>query len=72
MVHYGGIFHKLVVAMSKTPAFQPINTIPIEALKRVRVLLSDIDDTLITDGRLTADAYCAMERLEKACIAVRR
>ena len=58
--------------MSKTPAFQPINTIPTEALKRVRVLLTDIDDTLTTDGRLTADAYCAMERLEKSCIAVRR
>ena len=70
MVHYGGNSRKLVVAMSKTPAFQPINTIPTEALKRVRVLLTDIDDTLTTDGRLTADAYGAMERLESACIAV--
>ena len=72
MVHYGRNSRKAVVAMSKTPAFRPINTIPIEALKRVRVLLSDIDDTLITGRRLTADAYCAMERLEKSCIAVRR
>ena len=72
MVQYSVNSRKAVVAMSKTPAFQPINTIPTDALKRVRVLLTDIDDTLTTDGRLTADAYGAMERLEKACIAVRR
>ena len=70
MVQYSANSRKSVVAMSKTPAFQPINTIPTDALKRVRVLLTDIDDTLTTDGRLTADAYGAMERLENACIAV--
>ena len=57
IVQYSANSRKSVVAMSKTPAFQPINTIPTEALKRVRVLLTDIDDTLTTDGRLTADAY---------------
>jgi len=33
---------------------------------RIRGLLFDIDETLTTDGKLTADAYCAMERLKRA------
>ena len=35
-----------------------------------RGLLCDIDDTLTTDGRLTAEAYGAMERLQRAGLAV--
>jgi HAD superfamily hydrolase (TIGR01484 family) len=34
--------------------------------QRIRGLLFDIDDTLTTDGRLTAEAYCAMARLKRA------
>lgn len=34
--------------------------------RRIRGLLFDIDDTLTTDGRLTAEAYGAMERLKNA------
>ncbi len=34
--------------------------------KRIRGLLFDIDDTLTTDGHLTAEAYGAMERLKRA------
>ena len=33
-------------------------------------MLTDIDDTLTTDGRLPADAYAALERLEQAGILV--
>ena len=33
---------------------------------RLRGLLFDIDETLTTDGRLTAEAYVAMERLKRA------
>jgi len=32
----------------------------------IRALLFDIDDTLTTDGRLTAPAYTALERLKRA------
>jgi len=32
----------------------------------VRALLVDIDDTLTTDGKLTAGAYAALERLKRA------
>ncbi len=56
--------------MSNKPAFQPLHTIPTESLKRVQVVLADIDDTLTTEGRLTAKAYGAIERLESAGIAV--
>lgn len=34
--------------------------------ERLRGLLFDIDDTLTTDGRLTAEAYAALERLKRA------
>ncbi len=34
--------------------------------RRIRGLLFDIDDTLTTEGRLTAEAYGAMERLKRA------
>jgi len=33
---------------------------------RIRGLLFDIDETLTTEGKLTADAYAAMERLKRA------
>ena len=34
--------------------------------RRLRGLLFDIDETLTTEGRLTAEAYTAMERLKRA------
>ena len=36
----------------------------------VRAVLVDIDDTLTTEGRLTADAYGALERLQGAGVRV--
>lgn len=42
---------------------------PLSALHdpgRIRGLLFDIDETLTTDGKLTAEAYGAMERLKRA------
>src|SRR5688572_11805751 len=36
----------------------------------VRAVLVDIDDTLTTEGRLTADAYAALERLQRAGVRV--
>jgi HAD superfamily hydrolase (TIGR01484 family) len=35
-------------------------------VRRLRGLLFDIDETLTTEGRLTAEAYAAMERLKRA------
>lgn len=39
-------------------------------MRRIRVVLTDIDDTLSTDGKITAAAYTAMERLQNAGIQV--
>ncbi len=42
---------------------------PLEALRdagRLRGLLFDIDETLTTEGKLTSEAYAAMERLQRA------
>jgi HAD superfamily hydrolase (TIGR01484 family) len=48
----------------------PLSDFPVEARRRIRGVLCDIDDTLTTAGRLTAGAYAAMERLEQAGLQV--
>jgi len=48
----------------------PLSEFPIKERRAVRGVLCDIDDTLTTDGRLTAVAYAAMERLQRAGLAV--
>lgn len=47
---------------------RPFSQILPETLANAGVLLFDIDDTLTTDGRLTADAYGALERAHAAGI----
>lgn len=39
---------------------------PAEVLRRIRIVLFDIDDTLTSHGRLTAAAYSALESLQAA------
>lgn len=39
-------------------------------LRNVRILLTDIDDTITSDGRLEADAYQALHRLKQMGLAV--
>jgi len=48
----------------------PLSEFPIKERRAIRGVLCDIDDTLTTDGRLTADAYTAMERLQQAGLPV--
>ncbi|MEP6998267.1 MAG: HAD hydrolase family protein, partial [Betaproteobacteria bacterium] len=45
---------------------RPLVAIPAAARAAMRGVLADIDDTLSTDGRITAVAYAAMERLRSA------
>jgi HAD superfamily hydrolase (TIGR01484 family) len=45
---------------------RPLATMPDDVRRAIRVVLTDIDDTLSTHGRLTAQAYAAMERLRAA------
>ncbi|NQW82330.1 MAG: HAD-IIB family hydrolase [Alcaligenaceae bacterium] len=49
---------------------QALQTMALSVAKQIRFVLTDIDDTVTTDGRLTADAYTALERLSSAGITV--
>src|SRR5206468_1722175 len=49
---------------------RPLADLPHAARRGLRGLLTDIDETLSTDGRLTADAYAALERLRAAGLLV--
>ncbi|RDD62464.1 HAD-IIB family hydrolase [Ferruginivarius sediminum] len=49
---------------------KPIASLTAAACSNLRLLLSDIDDTLTTDGRLTAEAYTALEALRNAGMRV--
>ncbi len=48
----------------------PVAAAPAARLAELRWVLTDIDDTLTTDGRLTAAAYAALERLAMAGVQV--
>src|SRR5215510_2350897 len=45
---------------------QPLDSFPVAARRGIRGVLADIDDTITTDGKLTAAAYDALERLQAA------
>lgn len=45
---------------------RPLSEFPLADRRKVRVILTDIDDTLTRDGRLPAMAYSALERLKEA------
>jgi HAD superfamily hydrolase (TIGR01484 family) len=49
---------------------RPFSRCPDAALKRLRFVFTDIDDTLTSEGQLTAEAYLAMERLTRAGLTV--
>src|SRR4051812_6293056 len=49
---------------------RPIAELPIESLRALRGIFFDIDDTLTTSGRLTAEAYTAVQRLHDARLLV--
>jgi HAD superfamily hydrolase (TIGR01484 family) len=49
---------------------KPLTAIDAAALKSVRGVLADIDDTITSEGRLTAAAYGALERLHAAGLVV--
>jgi HAD superfamily hydrolase (TIGR01484 family) len=49
---------------------KPLAEFPVEARRRIRVVLTDIDDTLTTGGHLHAAAYTALERLRNSGLLV--
>ena len=48
----------------------PLTELPPSARRGIRGVFCDIDETLTTGGRLTAEAYGAMERLEHAGLQI--
>lgn len=44
----------------------PLDAFSLEARRKIKVVLTDIDDTLTEEGRLPAIAYTALEKLQKA------
>jgi HAD superfamily hydrolase (TIGR01484 family) len=49
---------------------QDLSKLPTELLRSVRAVLTDIDDTLTTHGRLPAVAYTALDQLQAAGLKV--
>lgn len=49
---------------------RPLSEFPLAARAAVRAALADIDDTLTTNGRLTARVFGALEQLQAAGLAV--
>jgi HAD superfamily hydrolase (TIGR01484 family) len=45
---------------------RPLSEIDRDTLRKVRVVLADIDDTITSEGSLTAAAYMALENLHRA------
>jgi HAD superfamily hydrolase (TIGR01484 family) len=49
---------------------EPLKNCPRDTLAAIKGVLTDIDETLSTDGKLTAEAYGALEALKKAGLLV--
>jgi HAD superfamily hydrolase (TIGR01484 family) len=49
---------------------RPLSEFPASARRGIRFVLTDMDDTLTFRGRLSAETYAALERLDRAGIAV--
>ena len=49
---------------------QPLSALPVTVRRSIRGVFTDIDDTLSTHGRITGEAYAAMERLRSAGLLV--
>jgi HAD superfamily hydrolase (TIGR01484 family) len=49
---------------------KPLGDFPTSARAAIRGVLCDIDDTLSSEGRITAEAYGAMERLQQSGLLV--
>src|ERR1700761_1189271 len=52
------------------PPMKPLSDCPKATLAAIRGVLTDIDETVSTEGHLTAEAYAAMEALKKAGLLV--
>ena len=53
-----------------TLSLRPLADLPSPVAASFHTLLTDIDDTLSSDGRLTAEAYSALQALRQAGLRV--
>lgn len=56
--------------MAAISDMRPLAELPAAIRRAIRFVLTDIDDTLTTEGRLTAASYAALERLAGAGLSV--
>src|SRR3712207_6036548 len=49
---------------------KPLSEFPLEQARAIRLVLTDIDDTITSEGMLTAEAYAALENLHRAGFCV--
>src|SRR5215475_5258028 len=49
---------------------QPLSALPVTVRRSIHGVFTDIDDTLSTHGKITAEAYAAMARLRSAGLLV--
>ena len=56
--------------MPSRATFQPLSRFSVATRRAIRVVFTDIDDTLTNEGRLGARAYGALEALQRAGILV--
>jgi HAD superfamily hydrolase (TIGR01484 family) len=61
---------KMAESSAVTSDPQPLRLMPREALRGIKAVLSDIDDTLTLHGRLPASAFAALEKRRNEEIAV--
>lgn len=52
------------------PTLQPLSSLPAEIARNLIGVFTDIDDTITTEGRLSAAGYQALERLHESGLAV--
>lgn len=57
-------------AISRFVAMKPLTEMPFDVRRRIKGVLTDIDDTLTTSGRLNADSYAALEQLQAVGLRV--
>jgi len=50
----------------ESESMKPLSQLPLERARSIRVVLTDIDDTITSEGMLTAKAYAALEELRRA------
>jgi hypothetical protein len=68
LARLAGVARRVII--SYDDLVKPLATLPPDVARRVRAVLTDIDDTLTEHGRLPARSYATMERLKAAGLLV--